>query len=151
MLRLRRGEGLIKIGQNVVNVFDADREADHLGPHPSLVLLLQRHLPVRGRSGVAGERFGIAHIDQPLEQLECVVKPLSGLQSACNAKGHQRARASAKIFLRQRVIKVVSEAGVINPRHTRIAVEEFGDAAAVLNVTLDAQCHRLDPLQQEKS
>ena len=76
---------------------------------------------------MAGERFGVANIDQTLEQFQSVVNPFSGLQSAGNTKGYQRASTSAEVFLRQRVIGTIDKAGVINPRYAWIAVQEFGD------------------------
>ena len=66
--RLRRRQRLIEVGDDVVDVLDADAEPDHFRPHAGLALLLGRHLPMRGRGRVAGERLGVAHIDQPLEQ-----------------------------------------------------------------------------------
>ena len=72
------------------------------GRTPALLLLLGRHLPVRGRGRMAGERFSVAHIDQPLEQFERVVERLSGIEPADNAEGEQRGGAATEIFLRQR-------------------------------------------------
>ena len=66
-LRFRRGQSLVKIGYDVINVLYADRETDHFRPYTSAFLLLRRHLPVRGRGRMAGERLGVADIDQTLE------------------------------------------------------------------------------------
>ena len=63
----------------------------------------------------------------------------------------ERAGAAAEIFARQRVIGVVGEAGVVDPRHPRVAAQKFGGAARVFDVTLDAQGDGLDPLQQQES
>ena len=126
------------------------REPDQVRRHAGLGLLLRRHLPVRRRCRMAGERLGVAEIDQPLEQLQRVVKVLARVQPADDAERHQRARAAAEIFLRQRVIGIVGEAGVVDPGDARIVAQEFGDAARVLDVALDAQRHRLDALQQQE-
>jgi hypothetical protein len=54
----------------------AFRDSHHIRKIPAeasrLFLFLCRHLPVRLRRGMAGERFGVARIDQPLEQFERV-------------------------------------------------------------------------------
>ena len=100
---------------------------------------------------MAGERLGVADIDQPLEQFERVVERLAGFEPAVDAEGQQRAGAAAEIFLRQSVIRVVGEAGVIDPGDARIVAQKFGDAARILDMTLDAQRHRLDALQQQES
>ena len=68
-----------QLRDDVVDVLDTDGEPDHFRPHAGFLLLLCRHLPVRGRSRMTSERFGVAHIDQALEQLERVVKRLAGL------------------------------------------------------------------------
>ena len=99
---------------------------------------------------MAGERLGVAHIDQPLEQLERVVERLSSFQPAGYPESQQRAGAAAEIFLRQRVIGIVGEAGIIDPGDARIAAQEFGDAARILDVALDTQRHGLDALQQQE-
>src|SRR5450631_3393786 len=43
-----RGQRLIEVRDDVVDMLDADAEPDHLGPHPGLALLLRRHLPMGG-------------------------------------------------------------------------------------------------------
>ena len=118
------------------------------GRTPALSCSSRRHLPVRRRGRMAGERFRIAHIDQPLEQLERVVKPLPAFEPAGDAEGQERAGAAAEIFLRQRVIGIVRKAGIVDPRDAAVAAQEFGDAARILDMALDAQRHRLDALQQ---
>src|SRR5262249_53963915 len=136
--RTRGGERLVEIRDDVVDVLDADGEPDHFRPHAGFLLLLRRHLPVRGRSRVASERFGVAHIDQTLEQLERIVKRLAGLEPADDAEGEQRTGAAVRIFLRQRVIGIVGEAGIVHPSDARIRTQEFGDPARILHMTLDA-------------
>src|SRR5450432_1840655 len=57
--RLGGGERLAEILGDVVHMLDADAQPDHLRPHAGLLLILRRHLPVRRRRRVAGERFRI--------------------------------------------------------------------------------------------
>ncbi len=123
---------------------------NHLRLDAGLALLVGRHLPMRGRSRMAGQRLGVTHIDQPLEQLQRVVKILRRLEPADDTEGQQRAGAAAEIFLRQLMIGIVGEAGVIDPGHAAVLTQKFGDAAGVFDVALDAQRHRLDALQQQK-
>src|SRR2546425_7324708 len=78
----RRVEGLIEVGDDVVAVLDADAEADHLGPHPGLALLLGRHLSMGGRGGGARGGFCGAHVDEPPYEAQRVVEFLSGLQDS---------------------------------------------------------------------
>src|SRR5271163_2130458 len=126
--RLRRAERLIEIGDEIVDMLDADAEPDHFRLDAGPELLVGRHLPVCGRGRVASQRLGVAHIDQPLEQAERVVKLLAALKPAGNAEGQQRTGMAPEIFVRQFVIGIVGKAGVIDPRHARILAQEFGDA-----------------------
>ena len=48
------------------------------------------------------------------------------------------------------VIRIVGEPRVIHPFNERTVAQKFGDAARVLDVTLDAQRHGLDALQQQE-
>ena len=49
------GERLIEIGDDVIDVLDADAQPDGLRPDARLALLLGRHLPMGRRGGVTGE------------------------------------------------------------------------------------------------
>src|ERR1051326_1536831 len=100
---LRRRERLVEVVDDVFGVLDADAEADHLGPHARLRLLVGGHLPVGGRRGMARERLRVAHVDEPRDQPERVVELLARLEAALHAEGQERARAAAEIFLRQLV------------------------------------------------
>src|ERR1700761_1571192 len=57
--RLRGRQRLVEIGDDVVDMLNADGKPNHLRLDARLAMLLGRHLPVRGRSWVAGERLGI--------------------------------------------------------------------------------------------
>src|SRR6266850_325998 len=63
VIRPRRPQGLVQVGDDVVGVLDADAEPDHRGGHTGVALLLLRHLPVRGGGRVAGQRLGIPQVD----------------------------------------------------------------------------------------
>ena len=124
-------------------------EPDHFGPYAGLLLLFWRHLPVRGRCGMAGERFRVADIDQPREQLERIVEPLAGLEPSRHAEGQQRTRPAAQILLRQRVIGAVREAGVVDPSDAVVAQKPC-DLLGILDVALDPQRDGLDALEQQE-
>src|SRR5882724_1400519 len=144
----RRVEGLIEVADDVVDVFDADAEADHLGSHPGLALLLQRHLSMGGRGRVAGQGLGVAHVDEPLDEPQRVVELLAGLEPSLDPEGHERAGAAAEVALGERVVGTLREARVVDPVDPAIAVQEFGDAPGIFHVALDPQGDRLDALQQ---
>src|SRR5437867_9705656 len=104
-----RIERLIEVADDVVDVFDADTEPHRLGFNPGLALFFNRHLSMSGRGRMAGQRFGITDIHEPLDQLESVIELLAGLEPSLDPKGHQRAAAAAEIFLREGVIRTFRE------------------------------------------
>src|ERR1700722_19555395 len=70
-LRCYQGGGcvecLLQIVKDVVDVLDPDAEADHLRYDTCVALLFGGHLAMSGRRRVAGQRLGVAQIDQPLD------------------------------------------------------------------------------------
>jgi hypothetical protein len=83
-------EGLIDILDDVGGVLDADRKPDGFRQNAGHPLLLGGHLAVRGRGGMAGQRFGIADIDQPRDPIQLILEGLAGLEAALDAEGEQR-------------------------------------------------------------
>src|SRR5712691_7734331 len=103
----------------------------------------------RGR-GVAGQRFGVAQIDESLDQRERVVEFLAALESSLDPKGDERTGTAAKILSREPMKGVLRESGVVDPFHSRILPQIVRYASAVLHMALDPQGNRLDALQQQK-
>src|SRR6185436_15841213 len=120
-------ERLVEIGDDVVRVLDADAEPDGLGPDAGLDLVGRRHLAMRRRGRMAGERLRVTEIDEPLDQLQRVVKPRAALIATLRAEGQQRAGAAAEIFLGKAAIGTVRKAGIVDPGDARIVAQEFGD------------------------
>jgi hypothetical protein len=101
-------------------------------------------------AGLAGKRLRIADVHQALDEPEGVIEPLSALVTAHDAEGQQRAGAAAEVLIRERMIRAVGEPDIIDPGDAGMPAQILSDAAAVLDVTLDAQRHRLDALEQQK-
>src|ERR1700739_2415209 len=68
------GERLVDILDDVGDVFDSDRKPDRFRKDAGHALLFGRHLAMCGRGWMAGERFGVADIDQARDQLQLVVE-----------------------------------------------------------------------------
>ena len=120
------------------------------GLHAGLLLLLVRHLPMRGGGGMAGQRFGVADIDEPLDQLQRVVEPLAGLEAALTPKVRSEQARPPRYFRASAVIGAVGEAGIIDPLDARVVAQEFGHPPGILDMALDPQGDRLDALQQQE-
>src|ERR1700727_381913 len=130
------GQRLIEIFEYVLNVLDADAEPDCFRADTSSTLLLGSHLPVRGRSGMAAQRAGVADIDQSFDKLERIIEHLGGLETACDAEGEQRGTPPFEILARERVIGAVAEAGVVDPRDAGVSVQKLRNLTCIFNVAL---------------
>src|SRR5207247_197439 len=95
------GECLVEVGDDVIDVLDADAQAQGLRPNAREALLFRRHLPVRRRCGMTRQRLRIPQVHQTLEQAQGVVEAGTGIVAAANREGQQRARPPAEIFLHQ--------------------------------------------------
>ena len=131
-------------------MLDAHAQAYAAGSHSRSRLFLCGHLPMRRRCRMAGERFRVAQIHEALEELQCIVEAHAGLQAAADLEGHERAGFAAQVLLHERVIGIVGETRIVHRLDARIAVQELGNLAGVLDMPLDAQRQRLDALQQQK-
>src|SRR5690554_5384225 len=79
-------ECLLQIGDQIVNMLDADRQSNHVGPNAGLRQFLIGQLPMGGGGGVAGECFAITDVDQSRDQLQCILKTCPGVAPAVNAE-----------------------------------------------------------------
>ena len=67
--RSSSGNRLVEIGDDVVDVLDADRQADHVGRGACKLQLILRQLAVGGRGRVDDQRARVADIGEVREQL----------------------------------------------------------------------------------
>src|SRR5580693_4472670 len=134
-----RSERLVEIGEDVVDVLDADAEANHFRRYAGFELLFRRQLAVRGGGRMAGQRFGVAHVDHALEKLHGVETFYTGFETAFDAEGKQGGASIAHVALGHGVERAIGKAGVIDPGDLFMAAQKFGDLARVGDVALDAQ------------
>lgn len=70
-IRLGRGglDGLLDVGRDVINVLDADRDADEVRGDAGALELVRAQLLVRGAGRVDDQRLGVADIGEVAQQL----------------------------------------------------------------------------------
>ena len=129
--RLERGERLVDVGEDVVDVFDADGEADEVGGDAGGPELVVGELAVGGAGGVqdAGARVGDVRHDG--RELEAIHEARGGGAAALDAEGDDAAGAVGQVLPRQRVEGVAFEAGVVDPGDARVLFEVFRDGEGV--------------------
>ena len=93
-----RVEGLGQVGDEVVDVLQADRQADEVIGDAGRSLLLGLQLRVRGRGGVDDERLGVADVGQQAEDLDVVDEPAPGLDAALDAERDDAAEAALEVL-----------------------------------------------------
>src|SRR5581483_6686540 len=144
-------ESLIEIGDDVVDMFDADAEPNRFGSDASPELLFRRHLPVGSGGRMAGQGLGITQVDQTLDQIQRVIKGLGGFEAPFDSEGHQRAGMAGQVLSGERIMSAVSEARVVYPLDPGILAQKLRYFFSVLDVTLDPKRKRFDSLEQEES
>lgn len=79
-------EGLLEVGDDVVDVLSADRDADEVLGNARADALLVGQLLVRRRPGVDGERLGVADVGEVGDDLETVDDLAAGRPTALDAE-----------------------------------------------------------------
>ena len=100
---------------------------------------------------MAGERFRIADVHEPNEQLQCILEARAGVASAVDAEGQDARRATAHVLARQRVAGVIGQAGVIDPAHLRVPLQVRCHREGIGAYPVHAQRQRLDALQDQEA
>ena len=120
------------------------------GSTPAASQRLGRELAVGRATGVDDERARVADVGQVRAQLDAADERLARLAPALAAEGEHRARALRQVLARERVVRVVREAGVADPAHPRVEVEPLRDLLRVGHVGLHPQRQRLHALQDQE-
>jgi hypothetical protein len=131
-LTLGGGQHLVDVGDDILNVLDADGQSDSFGANTRFELDFWRQLAMGRRSGMARERLGITNIDKAGDQAKRVIEHLARLDPSFNAKGEERWRFASQILERECPVGIALESGVIDPGHARIGGKKFGDSLRVL-------------------
>lgn len=103
---------MIEISFDVVDEFNADREADEILGHAAGCLLLVRQLLVRRRGRVDNKRLGVAHIGQIRGQLQVVYESRTCSCIALDSKREYTAKSVLEVFLCELVARVARKARV---------------------------------------
>src|SRR5688500_11516715 len=88
---------LAEIGEDVVDVLDADREADIAVRHAGLLLLGRGQLRMRGAGGMDRQAARIADIGDVVEELERVDELATGLAAVLQLEADQPAIAALEV------------------------------------------------------
>jgi len=145
---LRLGKGLVEVGEDVVDVLDADGEADKFGADATGELLLGGELRM-GRGGrVNRQRLGVTKVGNVGEQLERVDELCSRFCSTFNSKDNNASTFAAEVFLVFGEFRIVLEPGEADPFDAGVTLEMFGDCEGVFAVAFHAERQGFDALEK---
>ncbi len=99
---------------------------------------------------MAGQGLGVADVHQALEDLQRIVEAHARGIAALEAEGEDRRRLALHVFARQFMVRVVGQAGVADPGHQRVGLEELRHLEGVVGVALHAQGQGFQALQQQE-
>src|SRR5690606_19761633 len=147
-LLLRRGETLLDVLDDVVDVLEADRQAHELRRDPAGLLLLRRQLRMRRRRRMDREAPRVADVREVAEELEPLDELAARLEPALDAEHDHRAAHPGEVLLVQRIGRVRLEPRIADPLDLRMVLQVLGHLLRVLAVPLHPKRQRLDALQE---
>ncbi len=139
-----------QIGEDIVDVLRADREADgrRLNPHKRQLFLA--HLRVCGGRGMDHERFDIRNVREQRKQLQRFRELLRLLARAVEFKSEDRRAALGIIFVIEFLFSAGRERRMVDLLHLGVLIQEIDHLQRVLHMPLHAEGQRLNALQEQE-
>ena len=120
-------QGLREVGDDVFDIFDTHAEADEVRCNACFDELFVGELTVRVACRVQHAATGVGHVGHDADHLE-TIHELDGLFTT-----------ALELLLGECVVRAVFEAGVVDPSHLRVVLEELGAGESVFAVTRHAE------------
>ena len=147
----RCSEALVQVGEDVVDVLEADREPHEVvgharaqpAPRPTCCWWVV----------VAGwmiSDFASPTFARRLNSFTLLISAAAGVAAAANAEGEHAAEAAGEVPRGVGVGRVRRESRVADPGHPLVLLQPVGHGKRVLGVALDSERERLEALQEEK-
>lgn len=146
--RSTRLEALLKIRNDIIDMFRAHADPNQILRHPGPPLLIITQLLMRCRPGVYRQRLRVAHIRQIADQLEPIHDLLPSLLPALDTKAQHAAKAAREVFLRQRVALMRFQPRIAHPHDMVVFLQPLGERQRVGGMALTAQREGLHPQHQ---
>ena len=138
---------MVNVGEDVVDVLDADAESNQSRGDARSGLLLIAELGVGRGGGMNGEGTGVADVGEVGEEFEALDKLLTGFLAACDLEDDHGAAFAFEVFEVLVVFGVGFEAGKTNRSDAGLVLEVAGDSVGVFAVAFHAQRQGFDALQ----
>ena len=128
----------------------ADGQTNGVGMDIRGLQFLRAQLRVRRGGRVDDQALHVRHIGQQREDLQRVNESMGLLHAALDIEGENGGAAVGEVLLKQRVIRMIGQRGVVDLLHLRVPGEKLHHLFGVLCVAVEAQGEGLHALQQQK-
>ena len=144
-------QSLREVFDDVADVLDTHAETDQVRSDTGFDELFVGELTVRVACRVQHAAAGVGHVGHDADHLEAIHE-LDGLfTTALDAERKHAAREAAlELLLGEFVVLVAFEAGVVDPSHLRVVLEELGAGESVFAVTRHAEVQGFEAEVQEE-
>lgn len=141
-------EGLLEVGDDVVDVLGSDRDTDEVLGDTRVLLLLVRELLVGRGPGVDREGLGVTNVGEVADELEGVDDLGAGGGAALDTDGEDTAVAAGEVLGGSLVRGVRGETGVRDPVDVLVLLEPLGEGEGVRGVALGTEREGLETEDQ---
>ena len=128
-----------KICAEVIDVFDADAEAEHVRVYACCYLLLRTELRVSCRCRVYDKRLRVSHAAHMEDELEAGYQCCRSLKSAFDPECKHSTEAMLEVLACEIVVLVALKARVVDTLHCRVFLEELCDCESVRAAALSSE------------
>ena len=135
---------LCEVVDNVLYIFDADRESDQVRSYTACDQLFIRELAVSGVSGMKHAGVCICDVRSDHCHFEVLHEFFRSSASALETEGDDSAGAVRHVLMSALVVLVAGKAGIGYPGDLFMSLKELGDLLRVLTVPGHADSERLD-------
>ena len=123
-------QSLFQILDDVIDVFNADRQTDHAGMDAGSHQLLIGQLTVGRACRVQHQGADIGNMNHQRSQLQAVDKAHSRLPAACQREGDDAAASVRQILLCQLMIWILCQRRVVDRFHLAVLLQKASDLTA---------------------
>lgn len=141
---------LLEVGDDVVGVFDADRESDEVGCYTGFPQLFVRELPVGVAGWMQNAGSDVCDMGDNTDEVELVHELNGFFPGALQTEGDDTATAIGEVFLCQGVVLIAWQTAVVDPPYLRTLLKPLGYLLGVAAVLLHTQCEGLETEIEEE-
>ena len=136
MLCLERSS---KICDEVIDVLDADGEAEHVRVYSGRYLLLRTELRVGSRCRVHDERLGITYAADMEDELQTCHEGCRRIETSLDAECEYTTESMTEILASEFMVRIALESRIVDAFDSRMILEEFSNSECIVAAALGPQ------------